>query len=117
MSCYNCGGCISTVTMNICYAKFTVTGLPVTTATEITFTNTADGSISKASGTTDGGGDLTITQPDMPDVIAGVNYKMELDQTWTLDATTINCAIITFEIISDKDGVLSTVNSIVVKCA
>ncbi len=116
MSCYNCGGCISTVTMNVCFADISITGLPVTTETEITFTNTADESILTASGRTDGGGVLTITSADMPDVIAGVNYKLEANQTWTLESTTINCAIITFEIITDKDGVVTGESVRVTKC-
>lgn len=115
MSCYNCGGCISTVTMNICFTKITITGLPNSTTVNLTFTNTADESISTASGTTDGSGNLAITT-NAPDFIAGVNYKLETDETWTLDSTTVNCAIIRFEIKTDSSGVVTGANETVTKC-
>lgn len=116
MSCYNCGGCISTVTMNICFDDFTVTGLPNSTATVLTFTNTADESISTASGTTNGSGVLNITSANAPDFISGVSYKMTTDQTWTLDSTVVNCAIIDFSIMTDKDGVIQGASVVVEEC-
>ncbi len=117
MSCYNCTGCISTVTMNICFDDFTVTGLPNSTATVLTFTNTSDESISTASGTTDGSGELNITAANMPDLIAGVDYKLESDQTWTLNSSTVSCAIVSFEIMTDKDGVKTGESVVVIKCS
>jgi hypothetical protein len=116
MSCYNCGGCISTVTMNICFDDFTVTGLLNSTLTVLTFTNTADESISTATGTTNGSGELNIVAANMPDLIAGVAYKLETDQTWTLDSTVISCAIVEFSIMTDKDGVKTGDSITVVEC-
>ena len=116
MSCYNCGGCISTITMNVCFDDFTVTGLPNSTDTVLTFTNTADESISTASGTTNGSGELNILAANMPDLIAGVAYKLESDQTWTLDSTVVSCAIIEFSIITDSGGVKTGESVTVVKC-
>lgn len=118
MSCYNCGGCISTETMNICFNDFNITGLPNSTDIEVTFTNTADNpeSISTATGTTSSSGVLRIPSADMPDFIAGVHYKVETSQTWTLDSTVVSCAVIDFSIMTDKDGVKTGESVTVLKC-
>lgn len=118
MSCYNCGGCISTVTMNICFDDFTITGLPNTTATVVTFENMSDNSLSTASGTTNGSGVLNITSANMPDFVAGVNYKVTIDQTWTSvdGATLITCAIIDFAIVTDSGSIVTGASVTVTEC-
>lgn len=100
MSCYNCGGCVQTSTMNVCFSDFTVNGLPNSTAVVVTFESMSDESKLTADGTTDGSGVLTIAVADMPDFVAGRNYKMTFDQTWTSG----NCAIISFEFVKDNNG-------------
>ncbi len=116
MSCYNCGGCISTVTMNVCFDDITITGLPNSTAVVLSFENMADGSLSTASGTTNGSGELNILAADAPDFISGVNYKLTTDQTWTLDSTVISCAIIDFRIITDSGVVVTGASVTVEQC-
>jgi len=102
--------------MNICFNDFTVTGLPNSTSVIVSFENMADGSKSTASGTTDGSGNLTISSADMPDFIAGVKYKIKTDETWTLDSTVVNCAIIDFSIITDSGAVVTGASVVVVEC-
>ena len=102
--------------MNICFDDITFTGLPNTTATVVTFENMADNSLSTASGTTDGSGELNIVSTDAPDFIAGVNYKVTIDQTWTLDSVVVTCAIIDFSIVTNKDGVVTGASVVVAEC-
>jgi len=116
MSCYNCGGCISTATMNVCFDDITITGLPNSTATVVTFENKADGSTSTASGTTNGSGELNLLSANLPDFIAGVYYKVTFDQTWTLDSVIISCAIISFEIVTDSSGIVTGASETVTEC-
>lgn len=111
MSCYNCGGCEQTATMNICFENFIVTGLPNNTLVNLTFESKADGAILTTSGTTVGT-TLTIAFEDMPPLVPMVSYKLTFDQTWD-DG---DCAIVTFAIIKNADGIASETNVTLTVC-
>lgn len=112
MSCYNCGGCEQTSTMNACFETFTVSGLPNTTDITLTFESKADGKILIAEGTTNGSGVLTIQAEDMPPLINGFSYKLSFSETWTGG----DCAIVTFVLMSDSNGVITGTAEVLTVC-
>jgi hypothetical protein len=113
MSCYNCGGCSETERMNLCLTSVNFGTFPINTAVTLTFESLADGSVSKATGTSTGVGNLTIVAANLPSFVAGVRYKVSASHTWT----GLTCAIVEFGLVQGASGIVTGAANVLTVCS
>jgi hypothetical protein len=99
--------------MNLCLASINFGTFPINTAVTLTFESMADGSISTATGTSTGAGNLTLLAAALPSFVAGVRYKVTASHTWT----GFECAIIQFGLVQDVDGIVTGAVNTVTACS
>jgi len=114
MSCYNCTGCTPTKDLTACFADITF-GQFANGTVELTFTSTADGSKSFATGTASGGS-LTILAANLPDFVNGRAYKVTASAQWTLDSVVVTCVTIRVALVRGVGGFISGTNEVLQTC-
>jgi hypothetical protein len=98
--------------MNLCLTSVNFGTFPINTAVTLTFESLADGSVSKATGTSTGVGNLTILAANLPSFVAGVRYKVSANVTWT----GLTCAIVEFGLVQGASGIVTGAANVLTVC-